>query len=477
MSSLSWQHIRRRRLSRRQLLNASARMGVGAAGLALVGCGDDDDDEEAVAAVEAAVEQAVEEAEVAVEQAVEEEAVAQTQVEQVTDPVAEILNVKASPEILQKIFRTTDVELHPILESAYARADTNEFPLTEADKELLISSWESGTLETGRGHVRIGFAEGSGQNTYRLQLVMELMLQAFTYPEVASVQWVSALGDTTKALSDMQAFTAQGVDIIIGHPDIGETFLQVAKDATAEGIIVVNEYFNIGGVPGVDYLGLANGDLCDMGDQMGTNLGTELERRGIADPNYFLLGGIPGNAFTEAWENCADPALESAGVSKLGRSDTSWSLQGIFEASAAVLASESRIDGWLHDWAFGLTQVVRAYEATGRELDFAAVTNTDELNPLRFFTPLEEANPGFSMLYGNGLVNIPRLALHMAMLKLRGMDNVPTEVIVPFKNFPAPPLEELNPLLPGDALLTGSIPDDLLIGMFGRGDEEAGEES
>ena len=40
-----WQRMRRQRLSRRSLLGASARAGVGAAGLALVGCGDDDDDD------------------------------------------------------------------------------------------------------------------------------------------------------------------------------------------------------------------------------------------------------------------------------------------------------------------------------------------------------------------------------------------------------------------------------------------------
>ena len=39
-----WQRMRRRQMSRRALIGASARAGVGAAGLALVGCGDDDDD-------------------------------------------------------------------------------------------------------------------------------------------------------------------------------------------------------------------------------------------------------------------------------------------------------------------------------------------------------------------------------------------------------------------------------------------------
>ena len=48
-----WQRMNRKRMSRRGILRASARAGVGAAGLALVGCGDDDDDgQQAAAAVQ-----------------------------------------------------------------------------------------------------------------------------------------------------------------------------------------------------------------------------------------------------------------------------------------------------------------------------------------------------------------------------------------------------------------------------------------
>ena len=44
-----WTRMRSNKLSRRSLLRASARAGVGAAGLALVGCGDDDDDQQTAA--------------------------------------------------------------------------------------------------------------------------------------------------------------------------------------------------------------------------------------------------------------------------------------------------------------------------------------------------------------------------------------------------------------------------------------------
>lgn len=49
-----WQRMRRSRMSRRSLLRASARAGVGAAGLALVGCGGDDDDDDQPAAAQVA---------------------------------------------------------------------------------------------------------------------------------------------------------------------------------------------------------------------------------------------------------------------------------------------------------------------------------------------------------------------------------------------------------------------------------------
>ena len=44
-----WTRLRSRRLSRRSVISASARAGLGAAGLALVGCGDDDDDQQQAA--------------------------------------------------------------------------------------------------------------------------------------------------------------------------------------------------------------------------------------------------------------------------------------------------------------------------------------------------------------------------------------------------------------------------------------------
>ena len=80
-----WERMRSSRMSRRSLLRASARAGVGAAGLALVGCGDDDDDgqaQQAVAQAEPEQQQAEQQAAVQEQQeapAEQQQAVAEAQ--------------------------------------------------------------------------------------------------------------------------------------------------------------------------------------------------------------------------------------------------------------------------------------------------------------------------------------------------------------------------------------------------------------
>ena len=71
-----WSRMKRQRLSRRSLLRASARAGVGAAGLALVGCGDDDDDDDQPVAAQAQQQQ-----QQAMEQQAEQQAMQQEQQE------------------------------------------------------------------------------------------------------------------------------------------------------------------------------------------------------------------------------------------------------------------------------------------------------------------------------------------------------------------------------------------------------------
>ena len=80
--STYWTRLRNRRLSRRAVLRSAATAGVGAAGLALVGCGDDDDDQQAAAQQQAQPEQQQDAAAQAADQAEQQEQAMQQQQQQ-----------------------------------------------------------------------------------------------------------------------------------------------------------------------------------------------------------------------------------------------------------------------------------------------------------------------------------------------------------------------------------------------------------
>ena len=92
MSEQVWNRLERHALTRRAMENWTGREGVGAAGLALVGCGDDDDDDEAEQAQNVAVGAQAEQdhaeqtqAEQAVEQTDADEEPAQVQAQAMPD--------------------------------------------------------------------------------------------------------------------------------------------------------------------------------------------------------------------------------------------------------------------------------------------------------------------------------------------------------------------------------------------------------
>ncbi|MCY3557560.1 MAG: ABC transporter substrate-binding protein [Chloroflexi bacterium] len=110
-----WQRMRRKQMSRRALLRASGRAGVGAAGLALVGCGDDDDDAQPQAAAQAAQQQQQQAAQPARQQADQPQAQEQAadqqaaQAEQQEQTVAEAVEQQQQQASASNIVRGGDL--------------------------------------------------------------------------------------------------------------------------------------------------------------------------------------------------------------------------------------------------------------------------------------------------------------------------------------------------------------------------------
>ena len=97
--------------------------------------------------------------------------------------------------------------------------------LTPEQRKLALECWKNNVCETGHGNLTVAYADGFGENVWRQVTKMEFIEQALTYPSIKKIIYTSAAGDATKAVSDMRAFIAQKVDIIVIFADAGPALL------------------------------------------------------------------------------------------------------------------------------------------------------------------------------------------------------------------------------------------------------------
>ncbi len=77
---------------------------------------------------------------------------------------------------------------------------------------------------------------------------------ALTYPEIGKIQYTSARGDASKAISDLRSYIAQGVNVIVIFADHGAALGPTVREAKEAGIQVVLHNGTEVGTAGTDYL-------------------------------------------------------------------------------------------------------------------------------------------------------------------------------------------------------------------------------
>ena len=117
----------------------------------------------------------------------------------------------------------------PVIVEAFTRAAK---PITPEIRAKAIECWNNNSCDTGTGgKVKVAYADGFGENVWRRVTAMEFIEQALTYPEIGHIQYSSARGDASKAIADIQAYTSQGVDVIVVFADAGKALGPAIKEA------------------------------------------------------------------------------------------------------------------------------------------------------------------------------------------------------------------------------------------------------
>jgi len=370
-----------------------------------------------------------------------------------------VLHGPASAETAQELMMsrlgTTDAD--PVIIEAFTRAAK---PVTPELRAKAIECWKKNACDTGTGgKITVAYADGFGENVWRRVTAMEYIQQALTYPEVGRILYSSARGDASQAISDLRAYTAQGVDVIVVFADHGDALGPTIREARDAGIKVTVHNGTEVGTAGTDYVANIAEDICKMG--------REFVKAVVAGnpkaKSIVALGGTPGNPLSASWQACAtEQAAQLPGVSIVAKEDTNWTQEGTFSAVSAVLARFDKVDGYIYEYADGFRGAVRAYASEKRPMNMVVALRTDEQG---LFCDWEKANdPNFKIYYSSGQNFQARIALTAAMMAKEGK-TVPAKINVPFSMKPVHK-GMCNHDLPMEMSVSSLVDRDTLLAMF-----------
>jgi len=325
-------------------------------------------------------------------------------------------------KLMMQTVGTTDA--NAVLTESFRRA---AMPVSDALRAKALECWNENDCDTGTGGaVTVAYADGFGENVWRRVTAMEYIQQALTYPEIGRIIYTSARGDASKAISDMRAYIAQGVDVIVIFADAGEALGPTVREATEAGILVTVHNGTEVGEAGSDYLTNIAENICQLGVEFVDAVITGNPNA----KNIVALGGTPGNPLSATWQGCAEEHTAGIdGVSIVAKEDTNWTQEGTFEATSAALARFDQVDGIIYEYADGFRGGVRAYESTNTPMNVVVALRTDEQG---LFCDWEKVNQaGFKIYYSSGQNFQSRFALTAAMMAKAG-EAVDARINVPF---------------------------------------------
>jgi ABC-type sugar transport system substrate-binding protein len=359
--------------------------------------------------------------------------------------------------LMTKALGTTE-DPGPVIAESFKHAAID---LTLQQRALALQCWKASVCDTGHGTLTVAYADGFGENVWRQVTKMEFIAQALTYPDIKKIVYTSAGGDAAKAVSDMRAYIAQKVDVIVVFADAGAALLPTVKEATGAGILVVaHNGTDVGGKAGRDYLtGIAE-NICGLGTSFIKIIADNAKK----NPTTVVeLGGTPGNPLSATWQKCSDAEIaKHADMKLLGKADTNWTQEGTFEAMSGFLSQDGSVDGVAYEYADGFRGGLRAYQAAKKPPNVVVALRTDEQG---LFCDWEKVgDPNFKIFYSSGQNYQSRFALTAAMMKRAGQD-VPAHIDVPFR------MKQVvkglcNPALPEDASVSTLLDNDMLKAMF-----------
>jgi ribose transport system substrate-binding protein len=265
-------------------------------------------------------------------------------------------------------------------------------------------------------NLSVAYLDGSCANSWRVMVRAELEDEVKKHPEIGKFEYACAQGDLSKAMSQIRAFIAQDVDILMLFPDWGKPLLPVIRQAHQKGITVVPFLTPMGGKPGQDYTAVLNDDFDRFGAKIADYFIEKLNGKG----NVVWIGGFANNDWDGAWINGFETRLKAAGpgVKLIDKGWGDWEPAKSARVMATLLQKHGTIDGVVSIEASTVKPEVDQYLAAGKEP--GVWFSWDVNGMMRDYLELKPKHPKLEWGFGSARTWGVRDALDIALRAQRG---------------------------------------------------------
>jgi len=320
----------------------------------------------------------------------------------------------------------------------------------------------------GTTQITLAQLDGFGGNSWRLVTTASGEDEVKKCPSVTSYQYANGNGDTQKAISDIQAFTAKGVDAMVVFGDAGQAMLPAIRSAYKAGVVVVPYRVEVGGKAGVDYTQFIGASFVNDGVSWGTWIKRILPHGGhllfLSGPK----GNSQGNDELKGMTSVLDESYQF--LNEAPYDVTNWDPALTQTVLTAEIAKNPKIDVIVSDFGPSLVGALPVFTRSGRSIPALATSDGNALGC--FWKDNQAANPEFKLFtVATGNDNV-RLAVDWAVAKATG--GKPPDATA----FQAPSFEDsvtgtphpvaCEPSLPGDIYLSAQLAKDAQVAAVNR---------
>jgi ribose transport system substrate-binding protein len=259
----------------------------------------------------------------------------------------------------------------------------------------------------------VGYLKSVGGNSWVTQSAAEFKDEAKKCPNIKKAMFSEAINDQQKAISDINSFVSQGVNVLVISADYGAPELPAIRKATQAGVKVVTVLGNAGGTPGTDFANSVVFDTSWIGKQWAEYLHKKLPNGG----KVAYLGGTPGNETSTAFYAGVNEAMKAYPNLKWATKSwtaTDWDPAKKQKAMTGLLAKNGRIDAVVTDFNGTDTGILPAYKNAGMKPPIVtSITPNNAIGCQWQKTP-------YPLMTMGGTSSLTRLALRLGLAAHNG---------------------------------------------------------